>query len=152
MSAIRYAGLFLAVLMVLAIGADEPSRQPVAGPQESSALKQDSHATDQIQKALQGKSVETGDGILDDMLDVLQERGSILDGSSLDEGLDRLSPASGVSLSPDSNHAHAAESLLKSARLLEKLGKLGSKQQALVVQMRRVAVDLLTSDASSALR
>jgi hypothetical protein len=159
MSAIRFSGLFLVVLLVVAIGADEPSQQPPAGSTRPSADNPNSRATDQIQKALRGKSVETGDGILDDMLEVLQQRGSILDGSSLDEGLNELTPAvdsshsgNATSQTTDANNARVAESLLKSARLLEKLGKLNGNQRSLVAQMRRVAVDLLTADAKAVAR
>ncbi|WDQ19088.1 hypothetical protein [Rhodopirellula sp. P2] len=91
-------------------------------------------AAEKIQKALEGDApVPTGDGMLDDVLNIIQRRGSVLDGSVLDSEIDPLSdPAdqrskvSGPgtkdvgSLSGPAASFRLAEQLLATARRLEK--------------------------------
>ncbi|KLU06325.1 hypothetical protein RISK_001536 [Rhodopirellula islandica] len=91
-------------------------------------------ATEKIQKALEGVApVPTGDGMLDDVLNIIQRRGSVLDGSVLDSEIDPLSdPAdqrskvSGAgkndvdSLSGPAASFRLAEQLLATARRLER--------------------------------
>ena len=145
------AAALLTVCVVFVI-ADEPvtpsaTEQPPALPAESSPT------TQKIQQALRGESVETGDGILDDMLDVLKKRGSILDGSSLDSELAGDTESAQTSVAAGSSKAKQArvcESLLKSARLMEKLGKLSAEQRDLVAQMRQQAGQLLTASNKTA--
>ena len=103
---------------------------------ESEAIKKG------IGNALQsGQSLRSDDPVLDEVLQVIGERGSILDGSSLDE----IKTTEHVEKPKigSSKRAIAAESLLKAARKLEKLGSINKTQAALVAQMRRQAVELL---------
>ena len=120
------------------IGAGEPppSATPIAEPV--------SPAEQQIRDAIEGKSPagETGDGLLDDVLGVIKQRRSILDGSSLDF-LDSDSETTGGPHSV-SGMALAAEQMLKAARLLEKVGTADQDRADLVKRMRAEAVKLLS--------
>lgn len=89
----------------------------------------------------QGSAAETGDPVLDDVLQVIKNRPSILQGSSLDPAVDQDSPK------PDSTvsaRAHAAECLLRAARVLERIDLADENRRELVNQMRRESVRLLT--------
>ncbi len=109
-----------------------------------------------IQDALKGKSVQSRDDFEQDMLNVLKDRGSILKGSLLDElsqSDSQSKPTRGLhapnQVSNDSSQrARVAESLLKSARLIQKLGKLNDSQSRLVRQLREQAHDLLSAPSS----
>ncbi|MCC9641521.1 hypothetical protein LOC71_04495 [Rhodopirellula sp. JC740] len=94
-------------------------------------------ASARIKNALEGSEVSpTGDGMLDDVLDVIRKRGSVLDGSVLDSELPSVLPATGKGESEeqedsesDADHTRAsselfelAEQLLRTARRLEKVG------------------------------
>jgi hypothetical protein len=101
-----------------------------------------SRIQDTIRQALDGKSErgKYGNGLLDDVLDVIKERGSILDGTWLD---DRNADADHKPA--DAGHkAYVAEQLLKTSRLLEALGTPGNDRITLIRQMRGEAVKLLS--------
>ena len=100
-------------------------------------------------------STETGDGVLDDVLGIIRQRGSLLEGSSLDPtaGADRQNaPPSGhrATAGPTRN-AYVAEQLLKASRLLESVTAgedaglaAEADRAALVKRMRAEAVKLLS--------
>lgn len=111
-----------------------PSAAIPAPPQgESQAIEK------RIQQVLSGQSDgETGDPVLDDILSVLNERGSILKGSVLDtpETQPKQNKEKG-------NRYRAAELLLKASRVLEGLGDLNASQIDLIKKMRNESVQLL---------
>ena len=116
-----------------------PLTDPLLPPAEplSSAAKQ------KILAALGGDAPNraTGDGVLDDLLHVIEQRGSILDGSSLDSGGSGSEPKS---LNMNSKQAYAAEKLLQAARLLESVGPSENDRAELVHRMRAEARKLLS--------
>ena len=59
--------------------------------QNSLADKPATEAQDRIRQALEGRRDPdaSGDGVLDDVLDLIDQRGSILDGSALDDRTNR---------------------------------------------------------------
>ena len=96
---------------------------------------------DKIRQALEGKTPDngSGDGVLDDVLNVIKQRGSVLDGSSLDVTTDAITqPAD------ETKKAHVAEQLLKSARMLEAIGDSGRQRSLLIRQIRSEARKLLS--------
>ena len=99
-------------------------------------------AQQKIRKALEGESDDTnsGNGVLNDVLDVIKQRGSILAGSSLD---DRATPPRHTEDSA-SRKALVAEQLLKASRLLRSLGDPDKNRSTLIDQMRREAKKLLS--------
>ncbi len=127
---------------VLAIRAGEPpsaAKLPAELPAEFP-----SPAKQKIRDALDGKSPdgETGDGVLDDILGIIKQRRSILQGSSLDP-IDSDSETTGGPHSV-SKMALAAEQILKAARLLENVGRPDQGRADLVKRMRAEAVKLLS--------
>lgn len=133
------------------------------GPAKSAtpSKAQSDAATKKIQEALQGKpTTETGDGMLDDVLGVIRQRGSVLDGSALDPNF-----ADGVQFAPAPpeqpatimpNHdIRVAEQLLAAARILQASFPIQSATSGvtkptdrlpvsvLVLQLRLRAVELL---------
>lgn len=115
-------------------------------------------AEQKIRDALRGDSPKpTGDGMLDDIIEIVRRRGSILDGSILDGSvLDVPNPASEATgpapPSPPSiesraveTRALAAEQLLRAARLLMHAGDADESRRDLVARMRSEAVKLLTA-------
>ena len=109
-----------------------------------------------IQAALDGETpIGSDDPLLDDVLRVLRQRGSVLRGSSLDSD-----PVANPSLDDDPMdetsagdvrsqrdplevRARAAESLLRAARLLSAVEPQDDIRRELVANMRREAVELL---------
>ena len=94
-----------------------------------------------IQQVLSGQSDgETGDPVLDDILGVLNQRGSILKGSVLDtpETQPKKNKEKG-------NRYRAAEFLLRASRVLEGLGDLNPSQTDLIKKMRSESAQLLNS-------
>ncbi len=96
------------------------------------------------------------DPILNDVLDVIRQRGSVLDGSSLDE-----SGHSEMQHSPDETdypqpgrmsdidrRYQVAESLLRSARLLQRLGASDPEQADLIRSLRQRALTLMIQSAA----
>ena len=108
----------------------------------------------------------TGDPVLDDVLEIIRKRGSILDGTSLDPAneLDSNDGTQSVIIgvpggtrftkggSGDATKAapvyHAAEQLLRAARLLETLADQDESQQELIREMRSQATRLLIQTLS----
>jgi len=96
-----------------------------------------------------GEGQSSGDPILDDVLDVIRQRGSVVDGSILDPMLDLKSE-----LQDDGEWGKlssvylAAESLLKSARILEGLSDQSSSRLQLIRSMRSEATKLLIDAVS----
>lgn len=103
-------------------------------------------ADEQIRRALEGGASESAprDGILADVLDLIGERGSVLEGSVLDDNL--VDPSTGKTTfkSSDSVKARTAEQLLKASRMLEDLPSQDRTRIELVNKMRQEAVKLLT--------
>jgi hypothetical protein len=102
----------------------------------------DAEVVDTIRKALSDdpEARHSDDPILDDVLQIINQRGSILDGSSLD-----IEPAAGPRPSTDvGSKALAAERLLKAARLLEQIEPQDHSRRDLVKEMRRETVRLLS--------
>lgn len=108
----------------------------------------EAEAKAQIRKALQGAGGENEqqksvrDPLLDDVLQMLRRQGSLLDGTVLDpklnETAERAEPAgSGPSARPNRPAAfRTAETLLRSARLLEALPGQDAARQQLIQRMR----------------
>ncbi len=107
----------------------------------SLADKPDPPEQQQIRQALDGAETgDSGNGILDDVLDVIKHQGSILDGSVLDDS--ELVPEPNPALL--SKHAIVAEQLLRAARLLESLEKPDRQRETLIQGMRGEARKLLS--------
>lgn len=90
---------------------------------------------------------QTGDMVLDDVLKIIGQRGSVLEGSFLDDSPNESESEPEAIRSP-SAMAHAAEQLLKSARLLEKINSRDAQEQAgradLIRKIRAEAAKLLS--------
>lgn len=102
----------------------------------------------------------SSDPILSDVLDVIRRQGSVLDGSSLDEApatdMPQDAADSGDSgdlpLDPKlegDRRYQVAESLLRSARLLQQLGSADPEQTQLIRAMRHRALALMIQSAAS---
>ncbi len=96
------------------------------------------------------------DPILNDVLDVIRQRGSVLDGSSLDEtphaemqphAHDAAYPQP-PRMSDADRRYQVAESLLRSARLLQQLGASDPEQAQLIQSMRQRALKLMIQSAA----
>ncbi len=97
-----------------------------------------------------GVPVTDGDPVLDDLLQLIRRRGSVLDGTALDPSNDfeASGPHASEAKSTDpitleDDKAFAAESLLRSARLLSQLGVPDAARRELITQMRQEAAKLL---------
>jgi len=101
-----------------------------------------SRAEEKIRLALEGKLPvqETGGGILGDVIGVIQERRSVLEGSSLDPSVGNTKA---TPIAARSKRAHAAEQLLRASRLLEELDATDQERTDLVHRMRAEAVKVL---------
>lgn len=139
-------------------GALPPLRMPEPiqpKPNDPKPVQTDEKIVDQIRGALETGRPAAAPGILGDVLEVIRQRGSILDGSVLDPknenpletkeqptqgsdpGVDRRTPT----LKP--SNVRVAESLLRSARLLESIPGGDEDRRALVRKMRIQATRLL---------
>ena len=138
-----FAGVgWMSVALTLA---DPPASDPKSLPlpdlpdlevQQSQPIRRNPQVEKKIRDAIEnGDFQETGDPVLDDLLKFMREN-SVLRNTSLDPALD--SPGATTSA-----RARAAESLLKSARLLEKIESSDKTRQDLVNQLRSEAVRLL---------
>ena len=116
---IGFTGIFVAAFGMLAMATAQVPISP---------------AEKQIRDALDGEAGggHSGDGVLDDILEIIQQRGSILDGSSLDPTAGEAKSSQGNEVS---QNAYAAEQLLRAARLLEGLGEVDRKRAELVAKM-----------------
>ncbi|QDT10634.1 hypothetical protein [Planctomycetes bacterium K23_9] len=140
--------------------ADEPAADDsrIAIPETIQPIPMQPDAAGKIQAALDGQRIQTGDGVLDDVLQIARQRGSILDGSSLDVDLDssqESDPSAKHSNRPSGKQSavteacRTAESLLKSARLLEKMATLDDDQVNLIRQLRRQSLRLLSEQIAT---
>ncbi|NND98304.1 MAG: hypothetical protein HKN47_13345 [Pirellulaceae bacterium] len=126
-----------------------PELPKIELPKIESPSSRPSAVEDRIRDTLEGKAAgDTGDVVLDDMLRVLQQRGSVLKGSLLEASHSehRHNTHDGQPNDPTSTmrqRSRAAESLLKSARLLENLRQDDSTQTDLIDSMRRQAAVLI---------
>jgi len=104
------------------------------------ADKPDPPAQNRIRQALDGKdtAAPTDDGVLDDVLQVIRQRGSILDGSVLDDRQERPAAAA------RDRQALVAEQLLKASRLLQSLEQPDQSRSELIRDMRAEAGKLLS--------
>lgn len=110
-------------------------------------------------------TANTGDMVLDDVLEIIRRRGSVLDGTSLDPANDEAPLIINLPREPESGDVpaasavyDAAEQLLRSARLLEKLSRTGEPsidedRAKLVRSMRsqagRLLIQAIARDADS---
>ncbi len=125
-------------------------------------------AAEKIQKALRGETPEEiPPTVLGDVIGIIRQQGSVLDGSSLDPRLAHNDPLlSGTrtdsedhQTQPASKHVQTAEALLRAARMLECIGKNAHDRSArtlpvseLVRQMRIQATRLLVSEFPQAIQ
>jgi hypothetical protein len=109
-----------------------PGRDSRPGPKEK------------IRDVLEGaQPAPTGDGVLEDILGVIQNQGSILDGSMLDENA--IQPMSSHRSRSITRRAQVAEQLLRAARMLEAITSDESSAN-LVQSMRQQAAKLLVEN------
>ena len=107
---------------------------------------------DKIRAALEGGDpVTDGDPVLDDLLQLIRRRRSVLDGTALDPKYDfeaSGSPSRDTQATDpntlEDDKAFAAESLLRSARLLSQLAAPDPSRRELITRMRQEAAKLLT--------
>ena len=116
-------------------------------------MQADAEAAEEIRKALNDDPDVrgTGDPMLEDVLQIIEQRGSVLDGSSLDPKADESAAENGPGTTTDANDAdqaasktRTAERLLKAARCLEEIQPLDETRRELVNRMRRETVRLLS--------
>lgn len=137
-----------------------------------------------LQEANPEQQVQTGDPILDEVIDVIRRQGSVLDGSSLDtrSPTPQAPPASMVPRAEDRRaedrlqrgerfglgdldtedfgeggsgadaRFYAAESLLRSARMLQAVGGRDAEARQLISMMRERATVLLLEEFTDAVR
>ncbi len=165
----RLAIIPVAILLSTALGpilADKPTpRKELQFPdqvqiQDSPKINDESATApekEKIRQALNGTlgQPRTG-GVLDDVLEVIKQRGSILDGSSLDDQPPKLVRPSTINATSNSTidsqsssasastKAFVAEQLLKTSRMLESVANPDRQRKALIQQMRGEAVKLLS--------
>lgn len=136
---------------------DLPAFEPTADPA----------AAKRIEDALQGdSSAQIPGGVLGDVIDIIQRRGSILDGSSLDPRMtapgEMPPPDARIPSRTGASPVQTAESLLRAARQLESLNEHTSGQQPahpsllpipeLARQMRIQATRLLSIEFPQAIQ
>lgn len=113
---------------------------PVLIPQANTVIE------GKIRKVLSGDAnAKTGDPILDDILGVIKQRGSILKGSTLGSTPGSPKPKVANGADHSSERFRAAELLLRTSRSLEKLGPLDASQRDLINKMRIESKRLLNS-------
>lgn len=139
---------FLAIAVFTAIGlfkiaaADPPASPDPSASSPSSAVEQ--RIRDALDDELPRIATRRGgvrDIVMEDVRDMIERNGSILDGSSLDP---KLAAAEGRRPAGESNQAQVAEQLLKASRLLERVGSRDKDRADLVQRMRAEAVKLLS--------
>ena len=147
-----------------------PLAIPNAPPQDLLPPQRQLQNRDRVQQLMQealrsdGRAPASGDQVLDDVLRVLRQRGSVLDGSTLDPEHENTPPSpdgpNESSKQPNDSlgkrfrripspsvapqRARAAELLLRTARVLENLGPVGENRRKLIQELRREAVRVLT--------
>ena len=149
----RASVLFLAVLLsgvtiwLASSAAQPPNRGGLALPPNTHLpktiiLQSDPAIESQIKSAIRGGVIpEATDPILEGMLDVLKERGSILDGSVLDRETEP--PKTNFSSDVDAR-ARAAELLLRASRILGTINPIDDQRSDLIEKMRAESARLLS--------
>lgn len=116
--------------------------------------KENEAAENAIRSALDGNAAAApgDDPLLQDVLDIIKDRGSIVDEPIFDLSDSEPRFSSEISSAPDSqipdSRAHAAEALLRAARLLSSLPQNDSERRQLVNAMRTEAARCLRNSAS----
>lgn len=117
-------------------------------PIESNASDSDkkSRELEVLKKAIGGdQDAATNDPILAPLVEMINEGGSVLEGSSLDPRNEEAPSFHASTASKESDQkALVAESLLRSARLLRRFSGNDDARQKLVIEMRREAVKIMT--------
>lgn len=129
-----------------------PSQMPIPSMSQGSGTQKTGRGPqEKIRDVLQGQQpAPTGDGVLEDVLGVIQRQGSVLDGSVLDKAppAERENGTQSKSISNSlTQRAHVAEQLLRSARMLESISDDESSTE-LVASIRRQAGILLVAGES----
>ncbi len=152
LTAIRFSMLALSMIVVWTIVPAQPPPESPNPPGLAPTFKipdnvplppeASPEAKERIRRALSGEDGETmtGDPTLDDVLQIIKRRGSILDGSTL---ADRESSHPDKNMKTTTERARVAESLLRSARLLERLPDGGADRADLINSMRSEAANVL---------
>jgi hypothetical protein len=172
----------IALLIITASGAtnvqgQSPDERPLDPPVLTAPLEDgpdpvtpqpDPIAAEKIQNALRGETPsELPPTVLGDVIGIIRQQGSVLDGSSLDPRLadDDLLLSGTCTDSEDSqtqpanNHVQTAEALLRAARMLESVSKNANNRSGqtlpvseLARQMRIQATLLLVSEFPQAIQ
>ncbi len=143
---------------VLVIPDDEQIKvAPLGGTKREEAIRK------RIEEVLRNRSATnptSGDPMLDDLLELLRTRGSVLDGSLLDPQVPADQPRPPSDLRDEravtsgnvlvSKSYALAEQMLKIARRLEGVGDDSGSRAALVVLLRREATRILIDEISAA--
>lgn len=154
----------MAILATMASSASDAQAPPQAPPTDEQPIeipklevvpiapaRNTEQQHDKIRAALDGGTpVTDGDPVLDDLLQLIRRRGSVLDGTVLDPSNEFDGPGSSASGAGatdrntiEDNKAFAAESLLRSARMLGQLGTPDDARRELMTRMRQEAAKLL---------
>lgn len=130
---------------VIPAPAEPPRNHPAAQSKIAESLDQENQSQD---------PKPTGDPILDDVLEIIRRRGSVLRGSALEDANqtpkiaiietdEPLRSIAGGEISPSISVYLAAEQLLKASRTLERLGGPSNDRSELIRAMRSHAAKLL---------
>lgn len=148
-SSISFAQLEVPRDAVIPAPAESP-RNPAAQSKIAESLDQENQSQD---------PKPTGDPILDDVLEIIRRRGSVLRGSALEDANqtpkiaiietdEPLRSIAGGEVSPSISVYLAAEQLLKASRTLERLGGPSNDRSELIRAMRSHAAKLLIAAIS----
>lgn len=133
-----------------------PANLPPFVPSDNPAAKS-LIANSLLQEELGAEAKTSGDMFLDDVIEIIRRQGSVLDGSVLDPALEESLPRTvrplseltgSESLDGDSVY-HAAEQLLRTSRMLQRLAGRDRERDELVHAMRRQAAKLMIDAISS---
>ena len=116
--------------------------------------KDDPDARKAFQAMVQdGADAVASDPIMDEIMQVYSHRGSVLDGSLLDPKCDFWDETSPPPSGPLPHRQdvlqrlRAAELLLKTSRMIDKIKPLSENQRQLVIQMRQEAVKIMAASS-----
>ncbi|MEM6468635.1 MAG: hypothetical protein AAF802_03640 [Planctomycetota bacterium] len=121
------------------------------------SVPEDAELLQAIQAAIQGNGNRSEEPLFQDVYKLIESRGSLLRGSELEKFTEEASRANRQNVRRDprggrpqpmsskvrKQRLRAAESLMKTARMIDKLGVGNQNRQKLVNQMLREAVSLL---------
>lgn len=162
LNAVSSLPIFMVLLALLFAGNLLAGQQPqapipvpeivdVGDPPKSKVKDSSTGPQSKIRDVLRGNQpAPTGDGVLEDVLGVIQRQGSVLDGSLLDaQSLPKpiLSGEDASKPNAVTQRALVAEQLLRAARMLEEIS-VDDVSKSLVASMRRQAGALLTAGES----